>query len=124
MHRLETLVNVAAVEEIDERAGDHGLVVRTHGEVGIFPLAEDAEALEIGALEVDILLGVLAAGAADFDRRQCAPSSIRSSLSTLISMGNPALAIPPRNVGRIEAGHGARFDDEILQDLIERSAKE
>ena len=30
---LEAFVDVAAVEEIDERAGDHRLVLRAHGEI-------------------------------------------------------------------------------------------
>ena len=65
--RLEAFINVAAVEEIDERASDYGLVMRAHGEIRIVPLAQDAETLEIGALDIDVLFGVLAAGAADLD---------------------------------------------------------
>ena len=74
---LEAFVDVALIEEVDEGAGDDGLVLRAHGQVGIVPAAEDAEALEIGALQVDVLFGVLAAGGADLERRSSALSARR-----------------------------------------------
>ncbi len=121
VHRLEAFVDVAAVEEIDERAGDYRLIVRAHGEIGIVPLAEDAEALEIGALEIDVLFGVLAAGAADFDGGHV--RLFAAELAIDLDFDGQAVAIPAGDVGRIEAGHGARLDDEILQDFVERGSE-
>jgi len=43
--------------------------MRAHREIGIFPLSEDAQPLEILALQVDVFLGVLAAGAPNLDDR-------------------------------------------------------
>ncbi len=34
-----------------------------------------------------------------------------------------AMAIPARDVGRIEAGHGLGLDDEVLDDFVERGAE-
>ena len=53
---LEAFVDEAALEEVEEGLGDGGLVAVRHGEVGVVPAAEDADALELGALEVDVLL--------------------------------------------------------------------
>ena len=75
--RLEAFVDVAAIQKIDERAGDDRLILRAHGEIGIVPAAEHAEALEIRALDIDVLFRVLAAGAADLARPTSAPSCRR-----------------------------------------------
>ncbi len=121
VHRLEALVHVAAIQEIHERAGDHGLILRAHREIRIFPAAQHAQALEILPLDVDILLRVLAAGAADLHRRHL--RLLRPELVIDLDLDGQAVAIPARNVGRIEARHGLRFDDKILEDFIERGAQ-
>ncbi len=64
---LEAFVDEAVLEEVEEGLGDAGLVLGVHGGVGLEPAAEDAHADELGALEVEVLLRVLAAGAADGD---------------------------------------------------------
>ncbi len=53
---LEALVDEALFEEVVEGLGDGGLVGKGHGEVGVVPAAEDADALELASLEVDIFL--------------------------------------------------------------------
>ena len=72
---------------------------------GIVPLAEDAEALEIGALDIDVLFGVLAAGAADLDGRHV--RLLAAEFAIDLDFDGQAVAIPAGDVGRIEAGHGA-----------------
>ena len=68
-HRLQALVDEVLLHELKKTFDDLRLVLRRHGGVGLFPPAEDAEALELGALQVEVLLGVLTAGAADGDGR-------------------------------------------------------
>ena len=118
---LEAFVDVAAVEEIDEGAGDDRLVLRAHGEVRVVPLAEDAEALEIGALDIDELFGVLAAGAADLDGGHV--GLLAAEFVIDLDFDGQAVAIPAGHVGRIEAHHGFGLDDEVLEDLVERGAE-
>ena len=86
---LQALVDRTLAEEVDESAGDDGFVLRTHGEVGLIPAAEDAEALEGAALQVDVFLGVFAALGADLRRRSWRPFCAPSRASTLISIGRP-----------------------------------
>ena len=67
--RLESFVDVALVEEIDKSARDNRLVGGLHREVRIVPAAQNAQAFEILALQIDPFFGVFAAGPADLSGR-------------------------------------------------------
>ena len=88
VHRLQSFINVAAIQKIDERARDHRFILRAHGEIRILPLPENAQADEILALQVDVFRGVFAALGADLRGRHVRFRG-PNSLSTLISMGRP-----------------------------------
>ena len=98
-----------------------GLVAEGHGEVGVVPAAEDADALELGALEVDVLLRVLAAGAADGDGVHL--EFFAAELLVDLDLDGEAVAVPAGDVGGVEAGHGLGFDDEVLDALVEGVAE-
>ena len=119
--RLQPFVDVAAVQKLDERAGDDGLVMGAHGEVGIVPLAQDSQALEILALQVDVLFGVLAAGGADLHGRHLGLA--RAQVVIHFDFDGQAVAVPARHVGRVEARHGLGLDDEVLEDFVEGGAQ-
>jgi hypothetical protein len=51
--RLHRLVNQTLLHEDGEGAQDLGFVFGIHGEVGMFPIAENAEAFELLALDID-----------------------------------------------------------------------
>ena len=118
--RLQALVDVTLIQEIHERAGDHGLILRAHREIGIFPAPQHAQPLEILPLDIDILLRVLAARAADLYRGHL--RFLRAEFAIHLDFDRQPVAIPARNVWRIEARHGLRFDDKILQNFVERGA--
>src|SRR5207244_1013421 len=40
--RLQTLINITAIEKIDKSAGDDAFILRAHGQVWILPLTEHA----------------------------------------------------------------------------------
>ena len=121
VHRLEALIHVAAVQKLDERARDHRVVVRAHGQVRIVPLAQHAEALEILALDLDELLGVLAAGAPDVQRGHL--GFARAQIAIHLDFNGEPMAIPPRHIGGVETRHGLGLDDEVLQNLVESGAQ-
>ena len=73
------------------------------------------------ALEVDVLLGVLAAGAADADGGHF--ELLAAELLVDFDFDGEAVAVPAGDVGGVEAGHGLGFDDEVLDALIERVAE-
>ena len=86
-HRLEGLVDEVLLVEAAEGPRDLGLVGEGHRRVRTVPEPADAQALELLALDPDVLLGVGAAGAADLDRahvlllarRASCPPSARSA---------------------------------------------
>ena len=88
VHRLHALVEVAVLDDAAEGAQLLRLVARRHGEVGALPVAEDPEALEVGALQVDLLLRVGAAGGAEGLRVELLPGR-PCFFSTCSSIGSP-----------------------------------
>jgi hypothetical protein len=86
------------------------------------PVAEDAEATELGALDVDELLGVLPAARADLDLRQ--RLLLRAAEVLLdVQLDREPVAVPARHVRRESAGHRAVLHDDVLQHLVERGAE-
>jgi hypothetical protein len=65
VHRLLALVDEPAFDERSERPRDVGLIAKAHRDVGVVPVAEDAQPLELSGHHPYELLGVRAAGAAD-----------------------------------------------------------
>ena len=118
---LEALVDEAVLEEVEECLGDAGLVDGVHGGVGLGPAAEDAHADELGALEVEVLLGVLAAGAADGHGVHF--ELFAAELLVNLDFDGEAVAVPAGDVGGVESGHGLGFDDEVLEGFIEGVAE-
>ena len=61
VHRAQPLVDEFLLQKIVERGQHHRLVLRSHGGVGIVPASEDADALELLALQIEKFLRVLSA---------------------------------------------------------------
>ena len=64
---------------------------------------------------------VRAARAAEVGHRHLA--LLRAELAIHLQLDREAMAVVARNVRRVEPGHRARLDDEILEDLVERGAE-
>ena len=110
------LVDGTVFDELGEDAEDARLVGRIHGEVGIFPIAEDAEALEGGALDIDKAFGEFRAAAADFCWLEA------GGLFDDFELDREAVAVPAGDEGCVEAGHGLGFHDHVLEQLVESGA--
>ncbi len=78
IHRLFAAIDKALFHDVGEQPQFVRLVFLVQREIRIFPIAEDAEALELRALEVNVFAGVGFAGFADgrrhrrWCRRPCA----------------------------------------------------
>ena len=118
---LEPAVDEAALEELVEGLERGGLVLVGHGGVRVLPAAEHADALELGALQIDVLLGVGAAGGADGDGVHL--QLFAAKLLVHFDFDGQAVAVPSWDIGRVEAGHGLRLDDEVLQALVQGVAQ-
>jgi hypothetical protein len=118
--RLQAFVDVALVQEIDERARDHRLVLRAHGEIRVVPAAETPRRLKSVRCRSTYFSAYLRQA-----RRISPPTSALSSpeFAVDLDLDGQAVAVPAGHVGRIEALHGLRLDDEILEDFVERGAQ-
>ena len=99
---------------------DAGLVFGVEGEVGVFVVAEDAEALEGVGLEFDVFHGVVVALFADFVLGEFAEFWAEGFLDG--GFDGEAVAIPAGDVGGIVALHGAEFDDDVFEDFVDEVA--
>ena len=124
---LEPLVDEAAPDEAAELPRDHRLVGGRHRDVGVLPIAEDADPLELLALDVDEAERVLAAAPPLLDRVHRAPHVhrrlVQAELLVHLVLDRQAVAVPARHVDRVEAEHRARLHDHVLEHLVEHVAE-
>ena len=120
VHRFLAAVDQILLDEAAEGAHDGRLVGVPHRQVRRAPVAEDAEPPEAGALHFDVALGVPPALAAHLADAHLALA--RAEFAVHAQFDGQAVAVPARHVRRVVAGHRARPDDEVLQNLVERGA--
>ena len=94
-------------------------VRRIHGEVGMLPVTEDAESLELSALDGDVALRVGAAALADLELGE---PFLAADFTFHLELDRQPVAVPPGHVGREAAAHRAVLHDDVLQHLVERVA--
>ena len=117
VHRLHPLVQVPVLHDAAEGAQLLRLVARRHGEVGMIPVAENSEALEIGALQLDLLVRIRAAGGTE---GLCVELLARAAVLLLhLQLDRQPVAVPTGYVGRVAAVERARLDDDVLEDLVD-----
>ena len=117
VHRLLALVDHPLLDELRQRPDDGRLVAVVHRQVGFVPPPHDAEALEVLPHDVHEPGGVGPAGPAEVADRQVA--LLRAEFAVHLQLDRQAVAVPARDVRRVEPGHGARADDEVLEHLVE-----
>jgi len=116
LDRLLRLIDRAVLHQLGEDAQDLGLVAGSHGEVGILPIAEDPEAAERAALDVDPALGEFRAAAADLGGLQS------GGLLDHLELDRQPVAVPAGDERRLEAGHRLGLHHQVLEHLVERGA--
>ena len=89
--------------------------------VRIVPTAENAQALELAPLDLDLLLGESAAGAAEVARAHL--PLLRPELLVDLPLDGEAVAVPARNVVGELAAHRGAFHDHVFQHLVEEVAQ-
>jgi hypothetical protein len=121
IHGLLAAIDEALRDEVREEAQFVRLVFLVEREVGILPVAEDAEALELGALEVNVFARVGVAGGADGGGVARGVAGLAHVLRDL-ELDGQAVAVPAGDVGRVEAAQRLVFDDDVLEHLVQRGA--
>ena len=121
-HRLGAAEQGSVKRELHQLGGDGGLGLVVHGRVVVAPVALDAEALELGHLHADPVLGELWHSMRNSLTAPCPCPGPCAVLFLDLPLDGQAVAVPARHVVGIEAQHllGARHH--ILQDLVEGGA--
>ena len=116
VHGFGALDEVTVGNDLPQRSHDVRLEGGIHGEVRLLPIAEHAQALEVRPLPRHLLPRVGAAGGAKFPGADLAPGL--SDLFLHHELDRQTVAVPTRNVRRVEAAERARLDDDVLQHLV------
>ncbi len=118
---LLRLVDEALLGEGGELADDRRLVGRRHRQVGVLPLPEDAEPLELLTLDAHELLGIGATGLAEGQRRHLA--LLRPEVAVHLQLDRQPVAVPAGPVRGVLPGGRPAAHDHVLQDLVEYGAQ-
>ena len=117
---LLALVDVALLIHLAEYLDLFGLEFRVHGEIRPVPVAYDAEALELVALDADEVLSEIMARVAELGDRHAL--SVELLLFDDGGLYRHAVVVPAGGVRRPVARHVLIADDEILEALVESMA--
>ncbi len=119
-HRAEPLVDVTLLHQAPEGFQHRGLVVAVGGQVGLFPEAEDAQALELaahGVHETEREAAALPAHVTDGHLPE-----FFTQLPRHLVLDGHAVAVPAGHVGGVETAHRLVLDDDVLEDLVQRGS--
>ena len=120
MHRLETPVQMSAVNNLGEGTNDIRLKPEVHGQVRIVPVTKHTHAHEIGFLGIHLLARIVATVLPEFTG-----SHFVAGLANLffnVQLNRQTVTIPPGHIGRIKSRQRLGFDDDVLENLIDRVA--
>ena len=120
MHRLVATHDVAVGDDAPEGADDVGLDGKIHREIRPAPVADHAKADEVLALPLDLRARVFAAGLAEFRGLDLNPRLADFFLDRMLD--GQAVTIPARHIGRIVTAESPGFDDDVLENLVDRMA--
>ena len=94
-----------------------------HRQVGLGPIAGDAQALELLALDIDPAGGELAALAAELHHRNLVLVAAAGAVLLLdLPLDRQAVTVPAGDVAGVSPHHLARAHHHVLEDLVERVA--
>src|SRR6267378_4038256 len=117
---LAATVNVALLHEIEESAGDGGLILMAHGEIGIIPAAENAKAFEIFLVLLDVARGKLPAELSKLSRWNF---SLSAKLFFHLRFDGQAVAVPSGFVCCVKPCDAHRSHDQIPARLVPASTQ-
>ena len=118
VHGLEAAVDVALFHDALQGTDFVGFRVVAHRAVRIVPIAENAQALEVGALLLDLFGRVGARKAL-----RLVDGKVLAVELFDLHFDRHAVAVPARNVGGEEAFERLFLEDDVLQDLVDGVAE-
>jgi len=121
VNRLLPAINKTLFDNVREQAQFVCLVFLVERQIRFFPFAENAQAFELDALEINVFARVGVAGFADRGGVGVRVAGLAHFLGDLEFDGQ-TVAVPARDVGRVLAAEGFEFDDDVLENLVQRGA--
>ena len=120
-HRLRPLIQSAIHQELLEFFGNHAFGVEIHGQVGIVPIARDAEPFELLTLHINPTLGKGPAFLAELDDvDRILVASFFAILLFDLPFDRQTVAVPARDIACVASHHLLAAYNHILQDLVQR----
>jgi hypothetical protein len=120
MDGLHALVEMSVADDLAEGAQLLRLVRRVHGAIGVVPVAQHAQSLEVHALQFYLLLRIGATRGAKGRRVELLARA--AVLLLHLQLDGQTMAVPTRDVRRIEPVQRARLDDDVLENLVDGMA--
>ena len=118
VHRLEALIDIPLFGHLAEHFHLTGLKGRLHREIGLIPIPQNPQALELLALVVDIGHGKVGADFAKFRGRHLA--AVDAQLLDGLALDGQPVGVPARNVGAGIAALVLVAHHKVLEALVER----
>ena len=120
---LGAAIELAALRELQQFADDGRLGIELHGEVGVVPIAHDAQPLELVALHAHPFVGIGAALGAELGGRHLVLVQLLLPIFLLdLPFDRQAVAVPAGHIGRVLAQKTLGTHDDVLQHLVHRMA--
>ena len=111
-HRFQAFFHAAVADKFAEFPHDNRFIRKIHRNIGMFPIAEDAESFEFVALNIDIFIGIFAAEFSDFAFDQLFAFFAQFDFDFMFN--RKAVTIPARNIRGIIPHHGAGFNNNVF----------
>ena len=127
-HRLRAAIEEAIGDEFEDLAGDLRFGGIAHGRIGMVPVADDAEPLELLPLHGKPVLGIGAAFPPEGDDRlRIREVGLRLAFGSVeflldLPFDREPVTVPAGNVVGFPPRHLVRAHDDVFQRLVERGA--
>src|SRR5579884_3701204 len=108
VNRLEALIHIPLVKKINKSTSNDRLIPWAHGQIGIFPLPQHAQALEVFPVNVNVLCSVFPAFLADFSRLH--GRLFPAQLLINFEFDRQAMTVPSRDKRSVKSRHALGLD--------------
>ncbi len=121
--RPRAAIEAAVHRELGDLARDPGFGPIVHRRVGVVPVADHTEALELFRLDANPVVREVTAFLAELDNRHIVLVAAVGAVVLLdLPLDRQAVAVPAGHVVRIAPHHLLGAADHVLQDLVQRMA--
>ncbi len=110
-------VDVPVQHELAELFHRLGLIVEIHGDVGVVPVSENSQPLELAALNVEIPVRVGPAHASFVPVGNLV--ALRPQFLVHLVLDGQTVAVPARHKDTVVSRHVLGLDDDVLDDLVQ-----